>query len=122
MDMYKSASTEDGNTPSRDSVSSGVRGGDGAINGGDGAVELSTNPPALVVCDEGVAHANTVGLENSINSMENSPKPPPPGEMSRKFAADVLPECQLLRNVTQRWAIYMQFGRRTVDIGLWRVP
>ncbi len=101
VDMYRSASTEDGNTPLRETASPVVGGSDGAINGGGGAVQLSTKRPPHVVYDEGVAEASTAGLGH-INGLGNSPEPPPPGRMSRKFAADILPECQLLGKIAQR--------------------
>lgn len=96
MDMYRSALTEDGSTHSREAGSLGAGVGAEAIKGVDGAVKLHTTRLPHVVYDEVVAEANT------SNGLGDSPEPPPPGEMSWKFAADVLPECQLLGKVTQR--------------------
>ena len=62
----------------------------GAFDGGGGDARLPTNSPPHVVPDE--------GLGGCLESTE----PPVPGKMSRKFAAEVLPECQMLTSAMQR--------------------
>lgn len=100
MDMCRSESNEKGNTPLPGSASSVSGVGDRAINGGGGADELSTKRPPHLVHDEGMVKENATGVNDSMP--EHSEELPPLGEMSRKFAADVLPECQLLSSLTQR--------------------
>ncbi len=77
------------------SAFSGRGGGYGATDGGGGGGRLSGNSRPHVMYDE---HEAT----ETDSCMETSPEPPHPGEMSHRFAAQVLPECQMLMNVTQR--------------------
>jgi len=99
MDMRKSESNENGDTTSREAVS--PVSDDETIDGGDGAHELSTKRPPHVMYDEGVVvEANTAGLGSTMPP--HSEEFLPLGELSQKFAADALPECQLLSSLTQR--------------------
>ena len=103
MDMHKGAINENGDSPSPATATS-VSGSDGVVNGGDEAGGVSTTSPH-VVYDEGMGEANAVSAASGfdyINISRNSSEPPPPGEISRKFAADVFPECHLLTSVTER--------------------
>ena len=72
---------------------------------GDRADEPSTKKTQHMLFHGGMALADAADKITEfdyINLSQNSPEPPPPGEMSRKFAADVFPDCHLLMGVTQR--------------------
>ncbi|CAM9560265.1 unnamed protein product [Scytosiphon promiscuus] len=58
----------------------------------DGGPEWGT-PAAAADC----AASTCLALRNKL---DQSAEPPPPGEMSRKFAAEVLPECQFMMRAT----------------------
>jgi len=105
MDMHQQgAFKEKRYTPSAGSASSGPVGGGGTIKVGDRDDELSMARPPHAMCDEGEAEENAArnNCRHGSNVLDSAPQPPPPGEMSRKFAADVSPECHLLLNATQR--------------------
>ncbi|CAM9279340.1 unnamed protein product, partial [Ectocarpus sp. 8 AP-2014] len=91
--------------------------GDGSPPGEDGGgpqdVGATRNPGLSarphVVYDEGKGGASPMtgaGAANtptcfSLRSFDQSTEPPPPGEMSLKFAAELLPECDLMVHATQ---------------------
>ncbi|CAM9794065.1 unnamed protein product [Ectocarpus sp. 4 AP-2014] len=92
--------------------------GDGSSPGEGGGVGPqdigATRNPGLsaqphVVYDEvkgGSSPMTGVGAANtptcfSLRSFDQSTEPPPPGEMSLKFAAELLPECDLMVHATQ---------------------
>lgn len=105
MDMHKSAVNENGDSPSPATATSVPGCGYGAVDGGDGADDFSTENPRHVVYDEERVEENAASEMTGfgcINISRSSWEPPPPGENSLKFAADVFPECQLLTSVTQR--------------------
>ena len=103
--MYQQgAFNKNGNSPLPGSASSGAGGGNGAANIGGRGDELSVVSPPNAGNDEGVAEeidARSM-FANASNRLEDALHLPPPGEMSRKFAADVSPECHLLLNAMQR--------------------
>ena len=97
MDMHdKDTFTESGNSPllGLGAAPSSSGGAGGAISSGEGGDELPNRPPH-VVYDRRMCRFG-------YKVLENSEEPPPPGEMSRKFAAEVMPECQLLMKAMQR--------------------
>lgn len=63
-------------------------------------------PQGGVVWSEPGAGAAGDSVAPTFLALRSNPnayaEPPPPGEMSRKFAADVLPECQLMMRATNR--------------------
>ncbi len=98
MDMHdKGAFKEKGSNPLQGSASS-------ITSGADGGGELSTSNPPHVVYDDAVEEEITAreicGFGYKI--LENTPGPPPPGERSKKLAADALPDFQMLMNATER--------------------
>lgn len=92
----KGAFNDDGIIPLPGAAFSERGGDDGAVYVGGGDHQLSASGQPHVVQDEGGAEENGAALT------ENSTEPPTPGEMSMKFAAEVLPEFRTLTNVMQR--------------------
>ena len=105
VDMcQQGAFNSNGNIPLPGSTPSRSGGGDGASNIVDGGDKVSVVSPPQATNDEAVAGENAARnmFSNGSNGFEAAPQPPPPGEMSRQFAADVSPECHLLLNAMQR--------------------
>ena len=68
-------------------------------------VKPSIISPQDAMHDRGVEEENNTARSIcgfGFNNFEDASQPPPPGEMSQKFAADVSPECQLLETAMQR--------------------
>ncbi len=106
LDMHKQGAfrPENYTTPSPGSASYGPGGGGGAIHVGGRDDELSTSSLPYAMYDEAIGEEDAARDGCGCGSVvsDTTPQPPPPGELSRKFAADVTPDCQFLFNATQR--------------------